>query len=117
MNTTVLTQKNVCAFLGLIMALTIVWTANAQGATLKGEQANEIAAMEELKIADQQEMLVEIDLSNIKQEPTATFINKHGEVVAEFYGDKAELEQKFKGLFRKCDFITASGNHEFYLVS
>ncbi|MFN3800847.1 hypothetical protein [Belliella pelovolcani] len=117
MNTTVLTQKNVCAFLGLIMALTIVWTANAQGATLQGEQVNEIAAMEKLEIAEQQELFVEIDLINIKPEPTATFINKHGEVVAEFYGDKAELEQRFKGLFKKCDFITASGKHEFYLVS
>ncbi|RZS95128.1 hypothetical protein [Cecembia calidifontis] len=117
MKPTILTQKNVCAFLGLIMALTILWSAKAEA---KVDSINEVIPMElyESKETVQEEILpqLEIDFSKVKTEPTITFINKYGEVIAEFYGEKSVLESKFKDFFEKGEFITASGKHEFYLL-
>lgn len=117
MKPTILTQKNVCAFLGLIMALTILWSAKAEANV---DTVNEVIPMElnEGKETTQEEILpqVEIDFSKVKTEPTITFINKYGEVIAEFYGEKSELESRFKDFFEKGEFVTASGKHEFYLI-
>lgn len=35
MNTLLITQKNICAFLGIVMAVTIVWKANVEQKILK----------------------------------------------------------------------------------
>jgi len=35
MDTLLITQKNICAFLGLIMAVTIVWKANVEQKMIK----------------------------------------------------------------------------------
>lgn len=35
MNTLLITQKNICVFLGIVMAVTIVWKANVEQKTLK----------------------------------------------------------------------------------
>lgn len=117
MKATILTQKNVCAFLGLVMALTILWTAKAEA---KVDQINEVIPMEiEMGLESVQEEafnIEKLDLSDIKEIPTITFINKYGEIVAEFYGEKSELEKKFKETFKKGQFVTASGKHEFYLI-
>ncbi|MFD2199942.1 hypothetical protein [Shivajiella indica] len=117
MKPTILTQKNVCAFLGFMMALTILWTAKAEA---KVDQINEVIPME-LKEGfeiTQEEIIpmIEFELSDIKTEPTITFINKYGEVVAEFYGEKSELEKKFKETFERSSILTKYGKHEFYLI-
>lgn len=117
MKPTILTQKNVCAFLGLIMALTIMWSAKADA---KVDTINEVIPMGWNKTMEtvQEEFLpqIEIDFSKLKTEPTITFINKYGEVIAEFYGEKSDLESKFKDFFEKGEFVTSSGKHEFYLL-
>jgi len=118
MKPTILTQKNVCAFLGFMMALTILWSAKAEA---KVEQINEIIPMElkeGFEITQEEEMIPEFifDVIDIKTEPTITFINKYGEVVAEFYGEKSELEKKFKETFEKGKLLTSYGKHEFYLI-
>ncbi|AFL83686.1 hypothetical protein Belba_1047 [Belliella baltica DSM 15883] len=117
MNTSILTQKNVCAFLGLIMALTIVFSASAQENKVLGEQLTAVLANEITEEKEALEMIVNVELPELKAEPIATFINKQGEVIAEFYGEKSDLEIKFSELFKKCKFLTASGKQEFYLVS
>lgn len=117
MNTSILTQKNVCAFLGLIMALTIVFSAGAQENKVLGEQLTSVHANEIRQEAETLSMHIELDLPDLKTEPVITFINKNGEVIAEFYGEKSDLESKFHELFKKCQFLTASGKHEFYLAS
>ncbi len=116
MKTLVLTQKNVCAFLGLIMALTIVFSASSNAAPYFYN-----ASAMELKegtdaVKDEIILPMEIDLSKIMAVPSITFINKYAEVVAEFYGDKSEISKKFEDLMKKGEFITASGNQEFYLT-
>ncbi|WP_373523268.1 hypothetical protein [Aquiflexum sp.] len=120
MKTTILTQKNVCAFLGLLMALTILWSAQAVAKV--DTTINEVIPMEieiEMGLGSVQEEAIQmenIDLSDIKEIPTITIINKYGDIVAEFYGEKSELEKKFKETFKKGQFVTASGKHEFYLI-
>lgn len=114
--TIILTQKNVCAFLGLIMALTILWSANAEA---KVDTINEVIPMELKEIHEVSEeaiLFFEIDMEEVKEQPTITFINKYGEIVAEFYGDKSTLKNKFKESIEKGKFITAFGKHEFYLM-
>ncbi|MCS4435597.1 hypothetical protein [Aquiflexum gelatinilyticum] len=117
MKPTILTQKTVCAFLGLMMALTILWAAKAEA---KVDRINEVIPMEfNLGLGEVQENVIqefELDLSDLKELPTITIINKYGEVVAEFYGDKEEIKKKFKGSFEKALFVTDSVGQEFYLV-
>jgi hypothetical protein len=117
MKPTILTQKTVCAFLGLMMALTILWAAKAEA---KVDQINEVIPMEfKVEVKGVQEEVIpnfELDLSDLKEIPSITVINKYSEVIAEFYGDKEEIKKKFKESFDKAAFVTASGVHEFYLV-
>ncbi|MGY6745031.1 MAG: hypothetical protein ACXIUQ_20030 [Cecembia sp.] len=116
MKPTILTQKNVCAFLGLIMAMTILWSAKAEA---KVDTFNEVIPMELKEVnetAKEMLPLYDIDMEEVNQQPTITFINKYGEIVAEFYGDKTTLKNKFKESLEKGKFITAFGNHEFYLL-
>ena len=117
MKTTILTQKNVCAFLGLVMALTILWSAKAEA---KVDQINEVSPMEfnlgSEVVKEEFIQMEKFNLTDIKEIPTITFINKYGEIVAEFYGEKSELEKKFNETFKKGQFVTASGKHEFYLI-
>ncbi len=117
MKTSILTQKNVCAFLGLIMALTIVFSANANNHP-RQFQNDSYLEMKEGSNAVKDEMVspIEIDFTNIKEVPSITLINKYGEVVAEFYGPKSSIEKRFEESIKKGDFITSYGNHEFYLV-
>jgi hypothetical protein len=118
MKTTILTQKNVCAFLGLLMALTILWSASAEAKV--DTTINEVIPMEiKMGLGSVQEEAINmgnLDFSDIKEIPTITFINKYGDIVAEFYGEKSELEKKFKETFKRGQFVTASGKHEFYLI-
>lgn len=116
MKPTILTQKTVCAFLGLMMALTILWAAKAEA---KVDQINKVIPMENnlgmVEVQEEKIQEIELDLSELKEVPTITIINKYGEVVAEFYGDSDEIKKKFKESFEKGLFVTSSGNHEFYL--
>lgn len=116
MKVPILNPINVCAFLGLIMAFTIVFKANA--AEAKVLQQVEWVSMNQSQNPDsvQEEILIEVDFSEMAQMPTITVINKYGEVIAAFYGEKSEIQEKFKDTFKKCQFITASGKQEFYLM-
>ncbi|MCH7403305.1 hypothetical protein ACFOUP_08345 [Belliella kenyensis] len=116
MKTSILTQKNVCAFIGLVMAIMIVWSANAQASTLKNDSTTEKTALTPKSNAPESSNLV-LELPSLKEEPTAVLINKYGDVVAEFYGEMEEIKVKFSGLFEKCDYITKSGKQSFYLKS
>jgi hypothetical protein len=117
MKPTILSQKNVCAFLGFMMALTILWSAKAEAEV---DQINEVIPIEineGLETSQEEKMPVfELELTEINSEPTITFINKYGEIVAEFYGEKSELEKKFKETFEKGKILTKYGKHEFYLI-
>ena len=120
MKTLILSQKNVCAFIGLVLALTIVWSANAnaQGAGFlaanqgiyemvkDGLASNEVK--EELTISD-----FEIEIEEIA---TVTFINKMGEVVAVLEGDKSVLEEIYRDKISKSYFMSSYGIHDVYLI-
>jgi hypothetical protein len=116
MKPTILTQKNVCAFLSLIMALTILWAARAEA---KSDTVSVVAPMKSVGSVEgvQEEVpAFDLDFSDIKEMPTITLVNKYGEVVAEFYGTKSELEKRFHEIIEKGDFMTAVGKQEYYLV-
>lgn len=57
-----------------------------------------------------------IDLSEIKTLPTVTLINKYGEVVAKFYGEKEKLTVQFPESFQKSSFLFKHGEQYFYLI-
>jgi hypothetical protein len=116
MKSTLITQKNVCAFLGLIMALMIVFSAKATEMNV-----NEVSAVSAFagQQATEEEVPMEIapvEIESLKDFPTITLIDKHGKVVAELYGEKSEIEKRFSASFTQDLFVTAYGNHEFYLV-
>ena len=116
MKMTILTQKNVCALLGLLMALTILWSAKAEA---RVDRVNEVIPMELKEVFESNDevlLTIDVDLSEVKNLPTITIINKYGEVVAEFYGDKTELMKRFPNISEKGKFVTASGKHEYYLL-
>lgn len=64
------------------------------------------------------EVLPEIvlEIQEIEKNPTVTLINKYGEVIAQFYGDKSMLKTKFSETLEKSTFILKHGDHHFYLV-
>lgn len=116
MKPTILTQKNVCAFLSLIMALTILWAAKVEA---KSDNVSVVTPMDSIvhEVGVQEEVpAFELNLTNIGENPTVTLVNKYGEVVAEFYGNKPELEKRFKDIIDQGDLLTKVGQQEFYLV-
>ncbi|MBW3469190.1 hypothetical protein [Arthrospiribacter ruber] len=119
MKPTILTQKNVCALLGLLMAITILWSASAEAKVDTFDAVTaKVVVNDSLGESSETMKNLEVDLKDIqiKALPTITFINKYGEVVAEFYGEKSEIEGKFKELLRNGTFMMSSGKHEFYLI-
>jgi hypothetical protein len=109
MKTTLFTQKNVCAFLGVVMALMIVFSAQAAESV---DHRPVVSKVYEEIFMDLQPVIVE----STSEFPSVTFLDKNGKVVAEFYGEKEELEKKFPESFQQVVFLTAYGKHEFYLV-
>ncbi|WP_143962844.1 hypothetical protein [Litoribacter populi] len=118
MKKSIFNQKNICALLGVVMALMIVWSANAQGADLR---VAEYGVSEEgpryLKKDLRDELIVEdLELELEEEMPSVTFINKDGEIMAVLYGNKSVLEETYKDKFSKSYHLTTSGIHEFYLI-
>lgn len=116
MKAIILSQKNVWAFIAVIMALTIVFSASAEAKVDTLRKVSLVEKHEVLKMEEGELKAFDLQLEDIKSLPTITFINKYGEVIAEFYGEKKDLEKRFAALFEKGEFITSSGKHEFYLV-
>ncbi|WP_304885505.1 hypothetical protein [Rhodonellum sp.] len=118
MKASILTQKNVCALLGLIMAFTIVFKANATDGRPQQQVISDLMHQKENLDSIQEVSLapIEVDFSEMAKMPTITVINKYGEVIAAFYGEKSEIQEKFMDAFKKCHLITAYGKQEFYLI-
>jgi hypothetical protein len=58
-----------------------------------------------------------LELQELKSTPSVTIINKYGEIIAQFYGAKEEIESKFTETFQKSEFILNHANHHFYLLN
>jgi hypothetical protein len=119
MKPTILTQHNVCAFIGLLMALTILWSAKAEAKVQTFDMVTTKTVVNDtVKEKKEPAQVLEINLDELqlKVQPTITFINKYGEVLAEFYGNKSEIEGKFKELLKNGNLVMISGKHEFYLI-
>jgi bifunctional DNA-binding transcriptional regulator/antitoxin component of YhaV-PrlF toxin-antitoxin module len=93
-----------------------LWSAKAVAKVDTINRVIPIELNEAHEVSKNEVLLLEIDLSEVKIQPTITLINKYGEVVAEFYGDKSALKNKFKDSIRKGQLITSFGNSEFYLL-
>lgn len=57
-----------------------------------------------------------LELQELKSTPSVTIINKYGEIIAQFYGAKEEIESKFPETLQKSKFILNHGNHHFFLL-
>ncbi|KEO72114.1 hypothetical protein [Anditalea andensis] len=119
MTNLIVTQKNVCAIVGLILALTIIWSAKANAQETgflavngilesRMEQEDSITADESLVIED-----ISIDLKEIA---SVTFINKYGETVAVLQGDKSVLEDIYRDKISKSYYMSSYGIHDVYLI-
>jgi len=120
MQNLILSQKNVCAFVGLILALTIVWSANAnaQGTGYLAVNKGLCEMVKEGLVSnDGKEELVVGDLEiQIEEIATVTFINKMGEIVAVLEGDKSVLEEIYRDKISKSYFMSSYGIHDVYLI-
>jgi len=119
MKKSILNYKNVCAFLGVILALTIGWGANAQGADRslaewKGIQKIEL--IEKDTEAKDEAVYTELDLDLAEELPSVTFIDKEGNVVAVLIGNKGVLQSIYADKFANSYYLTTSGIHEFFLI-
>ena len=120
MKTKIFNQKNVCALLGVMLALTIVMSANAQGGMMADKNFSGAAAMtmqadeaseNVSEILNFEEFVVEIE-----ELATVTFINKEGEVVAVLTGDKSVLAEIYKDKMSKSYYMSSYGIHDVYLI-
>ncbi|WP_130274278.1 hypothetical protein [Cecembia calidifontis] len=71
---------------------------------------------ENLRVEDEALPELVLELQELKTSPSVTIINKYGEIIAQFYGAKEEIESKFLETFEKSKFILNHGNHYFYLM-
>lgn len=60
---------------------------------------------------------VEILETANKKTPSIVLINKCGDIVAELYGDKNELNEKFQSTIKKGVLVTSSHSLEVYLIN
>ncbi|HSJ67484.1 MAG TPA: hypothetical protein VK921_07410 [Anditalea sp.] len=103
-----------------MLALTIVWSANAnaQGAGYLAAQkglseivkttANSGDTVEEISLED-----IDIDIEVVA---SVTFINKYGEIVAVLEGDKSVLEDIYRDKISNSYFLSSYGIHDVYLI-
>jgi hypothetical protein len=119
MKKSIFNRMNVSALIGIMAALSIGVSANAQDPDRRLAEWSEAAgltirvAKEELK----DELIVDEIVLDLPEElPSVTFINKEGEVVAVLHGDKSVLEDIYTDRFSRSYFLTSSGMHEVYLI-
>lgn len=119
MKINILNQKNVYTILAMVMAFTITTSTKANEVT---SELHNIDLVEQ-GIENVETLLFEseiqpnqFEISDLKEMPRITFIHKYGETIAEFYGEKPDLEKTFDGASKKCQLITISGKHAFYLI-
>jgi hypothetical protein len=119
MKKSIFNRMNVGALLGLMMALTIGMNANAQDPDKRIAEWKK-AESPVLRLAKEEkkdELIVDEIVLDLPEElPSVTFINKEGEVVAVLHGDKSVLEDIYTDRFSRSYFLSASGNHEVYLI-
>lgn len=58
-----------------------------------------------------------LDISDLKQVPTVTFVDKNLHIVAEFYGEVSEIKNRFPESFAKASLFGEFTNHTVYLVT
>ena len=120
MKTKIFNQKNVCALLGVILALTIVMSANAQGGMMAYKNSNGKVSMtiqhNEKSENVKEEVNFEELVIEIEELATVTFINKEGEVVAVLKGDKSVLEEIYRDKISKSYYMSSFGIHDVYLI-
>ena len=120
MKTKIFNQKNVCALLGVILALTIGFSANAQGGMMADRNLGGAAAMtiqsDDESANVREEMNFEELVIEIQEIATVTFINKEGEVVAVLEGDKSVLEDIYQDKISKSYYMSSYGIHDVYLI-
>jgi len=118
MKNLILSQKNVCALVGLMLALTIVWSANANA-----QGADFLAAKQEMSVSvasessdSKEDLSLEDFTIEVEEIASVTFINKYGEVVAVLEGDKSVLEDIYRDKISKSYFMSSYGVHDVYLI-
>lgn len=119
MKKSVFKRQIVRTLIGVVLAVSTVWGANAQGLRLlaaKPVLENHLSTHSTtVKDEVKEELVIEV-VDILPEVPTVSFINKSGEVVAILYGDKSVLKEMYKDNLSKSYFLSAYGNHEVYLI-
>jgi len=58
-----------------------------------------------------------LDISDLKQVPTITLVDKNLHIVAEFYGEVTEIKTRFPETFKNASLLGEFTNHKIYLVT
>jgi hypothetical protein len=64
-----------------------------------------------------EEITYQIDISEIKELPTITLIDKNLRVVAEFYGDPKDVKQQFANVFEQTELLVRYNDRSIYFVT
>lgn len=77
------------------------------------------ALAEDKKIKNESEITTAftLDISDLKQVPTITLVDKNLHIVAEFYGEVSEIKTRFPETFTDASLLGEFTNHKIYLVT
>ena len=63
-----------------------------------------------------EEMNYQIDLSEVKEFPTITLVDKNLRIIAEFYGSPEEVKHQFEKTFEHAELLAKHNKQSIYVV-
>lgn len=63
-----------------------------------------------------EEMNYQIEISELKELPTITLVDKNLRIVAEFYGNPSEVKHQFEKTFQQAELLAKHNNQSIYVV-
>ncbi len=78
--------------------------------------ASENASKDSVSTTEKLIPVYSLDLSDLKQVPTITVVDKNLNIVAEFYGEASEIKTRFAETFQDASLLSEFSNQKVYLV-
>lgn len=63
-----------------------------------------------------EELNYKIEISDLKELPSITLVDKNLRVVAEFYGDQEAVKDQFEATFQSAELLSKHNNRSIYLA-
>lgn len=65
---------------------------------------------------DAEEVNYQIEISELRELPTITLVDKNLKVVAQFFGNQTEVKKQFEDTFQHAELLAKHNNQSIYLV-